>query len=153
MSLKLTDELTMEVRMMGRRGFQLQELAWANYPYSYNRVMRLHSDEMVANKLRYEEMLSMTDDKAWFDSDENPVLGYFDYADFKKLISLALERRIRFAFELIFLKNEKAYLLKGCIDLERMISDGLSPEYESYCKQGLHCAPNDPVIIFRNELK
>ena len=28
------------------------------------------------------------------DSDENLVLGYFDYADFKNLVSFALGRRI-----------------------------------------------------------
>lgn len=107
MSLIFTEELLMEVRRLARRGFELQEMGWADYPFSYNRVMRLHLNEMIANKLRYEEMLSLTDDQ-----------------------------------------NEKAVVLKGCIDLERIISDGLSPEYESYCKQGLHYAPNDPVILY-----
>ena len=42
MSLKLTDELDMEMRMMGQRGFEFHEMAYTNYPYSYNTVMRFH---------------------------------------------------------------------------------------------------------------
>ena len=61
--MRLTREMVADMCFIAQRGAQLQAEATSNLPTSKARVLELHSEELIACKLRLEEYLTKTDIK------------------------------------------------------------------------------------------
>ena len=120
-----------ELDFMAERAGAFHDQAFSNFSENYDRVLILHRQELMEYKIKLEELLEETDIK------EQSIKKDF-------LMLLKINFPILTAF-----KEEQTYTMHLLLDVEHLLSDTGSDDYERYAKMGLKIDPEDPGFLQR----